>query len=392
MPEYRYNNLNEFLNGWKDNDKYFEMLSLMAQLSRLFSESDVPYLDYRLAENLFCRYYKAMNDARSCTAYDARISGIGIGIKTFILNNNQSREKIAEFNKLKPTLESLHGLDLARKIGSYRNDRMRLANSTFDVNETTYHVVGRTSGMLRIFNCPYEEVDIDNILLRKEDDKTIIFEDGKNEYSFTKSKSVLMKRFKITGNDYKDVKIEILENPLELLEEFFGKHNQEISEAKKHVPGIDYVMLPLYSVRKHEVAPKSGLNQWNAGGRPRHHDEVYIPIPKTIHKLYPDFFPPRDVDFTLYLPDGKSMSAKICQADGKALMSNPNRSLGEWILRKILNKQPGELVTMDDLNRYGFNSVCVENLHTVDNDGRMEYRISFAEIPESYNNFIGMDE
>ena len=177
MPEYRYNNLNEFLNGWKDNDKYFEMLSLMAQLSRLFSESDVPYLDYRLAENLFCRYYKAMNDARSCTAYDARISGIGIGIKTFILNNNQSREKIAEFNKLKPTLESLHGLDLARKIGSYRNDRMRLANSTFDVNETTYHVVGRASGMLRIFNCPYEEVDIDNILLRKEDDKTIIFEE-----------------------------------------------------------------------------------------------------------------------------------------------------------------------------------------------------------------------
>lgn len=392
MQEYCFNNLKEFLIGWKSNDKYFEMLSLMAQLSRLFSESDVPYLDYRLAENLFCRYYKALNDARSCTAYDARISGIGIGIKTFILNNNQSKEKIAEFNKLKPTLEKLHGLDLARKIGSYRNDRMRLANNTFDVNETTYHVVGRTSGMLRIFNCPYEEVDIDNILLQKEDDKTIIFEDGKNEYSFTKSKSVLMKRFKIVGEDFKDVKIEILDNPLDLLEEFFGKHQKEIVEAKKHIPGIDYVMLPLYSVRKHEVAPKSGLNQWNANGRPRHHDEVYIPIPKTIHKLYPDFFPPRDVDFTLYLPDGKSMSAKICQADGKALMSNPNRSLGEWILRKILNKQPGELVTMDDLNRYGFNSVCVENLHSLDQQGRMEYRISFAEIPESYNRFIGMDD
>ena len=80
MQEHNFNNLQEFLTGWKNNNKYFEMLSMMAQLSRLFSDSETPYLDYRLTENLFCRYFKALNDARSCTAYDARIANIGIGM------------------------------------------------------------------------------------------------------------------------------------------------------------------------------------------------------------------------------------------------------------------------------------------------------------------------
>ena len=103
MSKHSYNNLSAFLKKWQDNVKYFNMLRLMAQLSKLFSENDTPYLDYRLTENLFCKYYKAVNDARSCTAYDARLVHVGIGIKTFILkgNGDYSVEKIAEFNKLK---------------------------------------------------------------------------------------------------------------------------------------------------------------------------------------------------------------------------------------------------------------------------------------------------
>lgn len=53
MSKYRYNNLSSFLDNWQNNAKYFDMLKLMAQLSKLFSESKIPYLDYRLAENLF---------------------------------------------------------------------------------------------------------------------------------------------------------------------------------------------------------------------------------------------------------------------------------------------------------------------------------------------------
>ena len=82
-----YSNLGAFLTNWRDNKSYFEMLQLMASISKLFSESSTPYLDYRLTENLFCKYYNAQNDARSCTAYDARLANLGIGIKTFIIRN-----------------------------------------------------------------------------------------------------------------------------------------------------------------------------------------------------------------------------------------------------------------------------------------------------------------
>ncbi len=49
--------LKEFLTSWHNNSKYFDMLRIMAQLSRLFSDNIIPYLDYRLAENLFCKYF-----------------------------------------------------------------------------------------------------------------------------------------------------------------------------------------------------------------------------------------------------------------------------------------------------------------------------------------------
>lgn len=389
MQKYHFDNLQGFLTGWKENKKYFEMLKMMAQLSRLFSENEVPYLDYRLAENLFCRYFEAMNDARSCTAYDARIAGVGIGIKTFILNGkDQSIEKIAEFNKLKKELEGYKGLDLAKRIGDFRNDRMQFANNAFDVTETQYHIVGRKEGLLRVFNCPYEKVDVEHIRLGKDDATSITFDDGHNEFVFNKSKSVLMKRFEVPQKDYVDVKVEILNEPLEMLEDFFLHNHQEVFETQKRIRGIDYVMLPLYSVRDGSVPRKSGLNQWNAGGRARHEDEVYIPIPIAIHRNYPDFFPSRETPFALHLPDKQVLSAKICQENGKALMSNPNRDLGHWLLRKVLKKKPWELVTWEDFNRYGFDSICVEKLHSLNERGELEYRIYFASSNESYQNFI----
>ena len=181
--------LSDFLGGWQNNQQYFNSLQMLAQLSRLFSDNDVPYLDYRLAENIFCRYFSAQNDARSCTAYDARINQIGIGIKTFILNERDSSvEKIAEFNKLKPKLDPLSGIDLAYQIGVFRNERMQFANDTYSVSECQYHIVGRKQNLLRIFNSPYEMVDIDNISNVNDTTKSISFTDGQNEYFFNKSK------------------------------------------------------------------------------------------------------------------------------------------------------------------------------------------------------------
>ena len=385
-----YGNLESFLNNWRNNSTYFEMLQLMASISRLFSESATPYLDYRLAENLFCKYYDAQNDARSCTAYDARLAGLGIGIKTFGLKNGSSVEKIAEFNKLKPRLNGLNGMDLARQLGVFRNERMQFANNTYNVSETQYHIVGRQEGMLRVFNTPYELVDTEHIYDVNDTETSISFNDGRNEYSFNKSKSVLQKRFYLP-KDYVEVPVKILEEPLELLSLLLRNQTETARIHRAEVKGYDYIILPLYSERGgvRNVPEKSGLNQWNAGGRRRNANEVYIPIPKSIHHSYPDFFPDRDIPFELRLPDGSVLSAKVCQDGGKALMSNPNSALGEWILRKVLRKKEGELVTIEDLNTYGIDSVKLISTHITNVNGERVYKIVFSDGDyEDYGSFI----
>lgn len=377
-------NRDNFLKSWCDNQKYFDMLSIMGSLSGLFSDNSVPYLDYRLAENIFCMYFNAINHARDCTSYDARLGSLGIGIKTFILSSGNSNEKIAEFNKLKPQLSKLQGINLAKKIAEFRNKRIEFANNIYNIDTSQYHIIGRQEGNLRIFNTPYDKINIENIHIKRDNETSISFNDEINEYIFNKSKSVLMQRF-IVSNIYKDVKIEILKNPLELLEKFFKQLN---SKDKVLTKGIDYVVLPLYSLRNHEVPLKFGLNQWNASGRPRHEDELYIPVPAFIHKYYPNFFPSRDVSFELLLPDGTKLSAKMCQDGAKGLMSNPNRELGNWLLRKILHKKPHNIVTMQDLDEFGFDSVCVQKMNYKNEAGLQVYKIYFTQNVENYDNFI----
>ncbi len=374
-------NTDNFLNDWIKNQDYFEMLSIMGSLSKLFSDNTTPYLDYRLAENIFCKSFEAANNSRDCTAYDAQLGDLGIGIKTFILNKDASIEKVAEFNKLKPQLSPLKRKELALKIAEFRNKRIDLANDTYGVKKAHYHIVGRKEGLLRIFNTPYEKIELNNIHVTKDDETSIRFHDEKNEYTFNKSKSVLLKRFE-TPNTFKDVEVDILENPLDLLKRFFNQLNKN---DKILIKGADYVILPLYSLRTKNVEEKSGLNQWNAGGRPRHEDELYIPVPIYIHKHYPDFFP--EGDFALILPNGQELSAKLCQSNKKGLMSNPNRDLGHWLLRTILKKKPRTLVTMQDLNEFGFDSVCVEKTNLINNEGKLIYKIYFSESIENYDAF-----
>jgi len=394
----------QFISNWKTNRQYFDMLRLMASLSKLFSENSIPYLDYRLTENLFCKCYEAINDARSCTAYDARIGSLGIGIKTFGIVRGSSTEKIAEFNRLKPQLEPFHGVELATKLAQLRNDRIELANNAYAITDSIYHIVGRINGSLRIFNTAYRMINTDRIHRVEESDKSLSFEDDSDFYTFNKSKSVLMKRF-ILPSDYLDIEVDILNDPLDLLSSLLvvnhehsfsypSEQSHQIESLIKYQPrikGIDYVVLPLYSTRGKvaHVPEKSGINQWNAGGRDRDENEVYIPVPINIRRNYPGFFPGRDVNFVLILPDRTELSAKICQDGGKALMSNPNSALGEWLLRKVLKKQPGELVTMDDFVRFGIDSVLVEKTHTSNSAGQEIYKISFTVADyESYESFI----
>lgn len=344
---------------WRNNRKYFDMLVLMASLSKLFAEGNVPLLNYRVPENLFCKYFShSVNQARACTAYDATLGNLGVGIKTFILKSGDtSKEKIAEFDKKAGELSGLSGMDLARKLAEFRNGRMRTANSLYGVTQSIYHIVGRKENNLTIFNSPYLEINENAIDIVEDKGSSLTFVDtSTNElYSFNRSKSVLMKKFN-RPNVFIEREVQLIEDPYSILEQLLLGHTSLSMTPQDRRP---YVILPLFSTRENKVPEKSGLNQWNAAGRPRDPNEVYIPIPAQIHNEFPDFFPPRDVPFNLHLPNGSVMSAKVCQDGGKALMSNPNRALGEWLLRGVLHLKEGTLLTMDHLNDAGFDCVVL---------------------------------
>lgn len=150
----------------------------------------------------------------------------------------------------------------------------------------------------------------------------------------------------------------LLEVPVRILEDPFNEIKKLITEAGLIFAPIKVqprVFLPLYSTRggDKKVPEKSGLNQWNASGRPRDPNEIYIPIPAWLRQKFPNFFPPRDQAFELTLPDRTTMSAKVCQDNSKALMSNPNSALGKWLLRDVLNLSERELLTYDKLQAIG---------------------------------------
>ncbi len=109
--------------------------------------------------------------------------------------------------------------------------------------------------------------------------------------------------------------------------------------------------------------------------------EVYIPIPSEIHKQFPGFFPSRDVHFNLTIPTGETFNAKVCQDNSKALMTDPNKALSDWLLRRVFNLKEGELATIEKMNELGFDSVIIQK----DNNGN--YKIDKAKS-NSYEKFI----
>jgi hypothetical protein len=117
-----------------------KLLTASAKLSKLFSDSKVPYLYYRAVENIFCRSFNADNLSRGDSAYDANYNSIGIGLKTFICEKQYSTEKVAEFNKLSNQIKTLKGKGLALKLAQYRNERIELANRLYNIDNALYHI------------------------------------------------------------------------------------------------------------------------------------------------------------------------------------------------------------------------------------------------------------
>ena len=343
----------------QDGD-YLRLLSAVSKLSGLFSESAVPLINYRVAENIFCRSFDAGNLSRSDTAFDAKYNSVGIGLKTFVCNGNSSTEKVAEFNSLSRTLQEFKGKELALKLGEFRNDRINLANRVYDIENALYHIVARKEKELILYETDYSIIDIANINSIKDNKASLQFEDGNNLYTFNYSKSTLFRKFIIPPTAFR-LPIDIIEDPYSLLLELFEENKNLKTATDKLVKGENYIILPLYGIKKKEkyIFPRSGLNQWNANGRQRNFGEIYIPIPAELHRKYPTFFPKRDQDFNLQIPTGEIFTAKVCQENSKALMTNPNKALSNWLLRRVLQLAEGELATIEKLDELGLDSVII---------------------------------
>jgi hypothetical protein len=362
---------------------------------------------------------------RKDCSFDMKIGlDIGVGVKTFLGGTgNHKTEKIAEFTSLARSKEfdTENKLELAKLVSNYRNIRVQsdVLEHGIDLKNSFYHCLIRFPKAAIVHEEPYQLIDLSEIKIvnrngtkqksKANSTENIFFSDGKSLYSFSRAKNVLFKRF-----DYDKLKnritLDIHPKPFDLL--FRLSDNQisassiavELDSARRIDPmphlkkGIDFVILPLYSPKSRTVQSRSGINQWNAGGRMRKYGEAYIPVPISIHNKYPTFFPNRDHHFKVRLSNSPLvLSAKICQSGGKALMTSPNFELGKWLAGVIDPSIPSEAFnipvngrppfTYSDLKKIGKDSVAItkhiENHETI-------YSINFCSI-NSYEEFIDFD-
>ena len=357
--------------GDKVINNYKNYLKCTGMLSGLSSESDSPYINSRVAENTFCLVTGAENLGRADCSADAKIGEIGIGIKTFLANNNNTMQKVAEFNRDASMIRYKSAESVVSIIANLRNERILSTMRIYGLETMIYHCIVREPNMIKVCESSMDIIDIFGIknIETKNNGSVIYFDDGKNQYSFNLNKNTLYKRFDTT-EALISINVQILDDPYMMLSRLLTYDAEE--KAGNKLSEFDNVILPLFSDRGGRNVPeKSGLNQWNAAGRPRDENEIYIPIPAWIHKSFPEFFPGRDESFVLILPNGNELSAKLCQQGSKALMSNPNLDLGKWLLREVMNLKERELLTYEKLQIIGIDSVEVYKI------SEKEYKIDF---------------
>lgn len=371
-----------------DRQKYEAFMRAMAKLSHCFSDGDIPYIQYRFAENVFAYTVKGgVNISRSDNSFDVMIHKgdikYGVGVKTFVgpanyspTGNHIKTEKVAEFTKDSQLLNfgSLPYDQLIYQVINLRNKRVKSDTVALglSLSHSYYHCLVRLPFKLYIHEEPYALIEtnhiqpcdsagniIDNFSINTRKSSMIYFKDGVNTYAYNRSKNTLYKIFDLKDLATKDpITIDHYFDPFQILPlidqltngtgqapaggavDSANKLNFEIDTQDSDQTDIKYVILPLYSYRayrqgRYELFEKSGLNQWNANGRPRKFGEAYIPIPQVIHHYLPDFFPGRDKRMKLALPNDEVVIAKVCQENDKALMSQQNDELMKWLFATI---------------------------------------------------------
>ena len=385
-----------------DFAEYSDLVKALASLSRLFTTSNVAYVDSKFVENLYARTSNAENFALSDMSFDAILpSGAGVGVKTFRAQSihGTKREKVAEFPKAARELELQFfvGRDLAITVSELRNKRVLSDAAEYNValSSSIYHCLVRVDGGFYVHEEPYVLIDTDNLApidgrgKRSRNWKlargNVHFTDGICNYSYNISKNVLYKTFDLSSHVNSPlIPIVVHEDPFKVLLDLSIATPGNRIDTAKGTENQEAVVLPLYAMKKGAkyVFPKSGINQWHAGGRTRSFGEAYIRIPQSVHRAAPGFFPSRDVRFQLSLPNGERVKAKVCQDNDKALMADPNVDLAKWLFatldgsldvanRRLEENRP---YTYDDLLAIGKDCVEVIKLKTG------QYQIKLGEI------------
>ena len=203
------------------------MLKTIGSLSRLFSEGGEPYIEYRIAENLFCKSFKAKNLSRTDCSADASKGNLGIGIKTFLEKNGATMQKIAEFNSEHDLFSRLNTRQKIKKLSELRNKRLETTKRIFGLENLIYHCVTRKKGEILVYETPMDFVDTKRIGGIEDRGNIMSFNDRINEYSFNIAKSTLYKRFH-TKDTILTLPVKILDDPFEALEKCSAWRNQRL--------------------------------------------------------------------------------------------------------------------------------------------------------------------
>jgi len=327
----------------KNIKKYKRLLNGFLIIDSL-DGSKVPKINFRKVEQSFNKAFNATDHAKKDISIDSQIGDIGIGIKTFQTQTSSAKtslQKIAEFNDKNkypcPSPNLSNHLEIAKTVAGFRNLRLRRDIENLKLKKLVYHLVHRRpDGVINILEQNMNFIDIEKISIEESTKEHIVsFSDGLNNYNYNSSKSTLFMSFD-TSNPQDSFIFDYNKKDIDYLLDQFESSTKKPEKT---------VSIPLFDTRKNKVHEKSGLNQWNAAGRKRHPDEVYIPINRNFHIKNPNFFPSKDDVFRVDTDNGKSFFAKLCQQNSKAFMSNPNKELGSWILRDNLNLREFELVT-----------------------------------------------
>lgn len=373
--------------NYLDEDKreyYLYLLKIFGSLSGLFKETEgvngkKPYLYYRNHEIIFVKSFNADDLSRKDSAFDAVLSinneNTGIGLKTWIHGSDLSSQKVAEFNRNSSELRELFNQEdesvVVKRICELRNERIEDDIRRNATVKEVYHIVTRNEGVMSIIETPYEKIDINNISQINKDTKSVSFYDGLNHYNFNMSKTTLFKKFDVSQSQIiVSIPVEILEDPFLALESIY--ENSKLLKTNKE----EAIILPLYNDDDYGVNAFSGFNasmgksKVKDSGKPRPAYEAYAQIPVYIHYLYPNFFGFNALDktersnskFTLHLPTGQKIEAKITQDNGKGLQSNPQSALGKWLLYNIFGLAPHEPLTRELIDRKGYDSIIIKKI------------------------------